>query len=107
MAGDDVAGAVVAVVVVGEAADVDEAFGRDFGAGDEQAEVFDAGDDAVELHADLVGHVEEQLHFLELALGFGGALLAFAAVVAQDEQLIHSLFGLLAAVERRRSAGGW
>ena len=83
VAGDDVAGAVVAVVVVGEAADVDEALGRQLDARDEQAEVLDAGDDAVELHADLVGQVVEQLHLVELALGLGGPLLALAAMVAQ------------------------
>ena len=50
---------------------------------DEQAEVLDARDDAVELHADLVGQVVEQLHLVQLALGLGGPLLALAAVVAQ------------------------
>ena len=83
MAGDHVAGAVVAVEVVGEAADVDEALGRHLDARDEQAEVFDARDHAVELHADLVGQVVEQLHLVELALGVGRPLLALAAVVAQ------------------------
>ena len=51
--------------------------------------------------ADLVGHVEQEFYLLELALGFGGPLLAFAAVVAEHEQLVHSLLGLLATVERR------
>ncbi len=49
--------------------------------------------------ADFVGHVVEQFHLLELALGFGGPLLAFAAVVAIGQELVHPLLGLLAAVE--------
>ena len=79
------AGAVVAVEVVGQRADVDEALGRHLDARDEQAEVLDARDDAVELHADLVGQVVEQLHLVQLALGLGRPLLALAAVVAQHE----------------------
>jgi hypothetical protein len=60
------------VVVVGHAGDVDESFDVMLTELDEQTEGHDAGDEAVVLVADLVGHEPYLLPLQQLALGLVG-----------------------------------
>ena len=85
------------VVVVGHRRDVHHAFDEVLDELDEQAEGADAGDVALELVADLVGHEPDFLPLHQLALGVVGAALALGRVPRDLRQILGQLRAALLA----------
>ena len=92
------------VIVVGEAADVEQALDRELDEPAEEAEVLDADDHRVEGLADAALQVGQQLDLDQLALGRLGPALGPRAVLGQDGQLVVVAGGLLAFEERHELA---
>ena len=83
------------VVVVGHRRDVDHALDEVLDQLDEQAERRHAGDVAVELVADLVGHEADLLPLHQLALGVVGAPLALGRVPGDLRQVVGQLLAAI------------
>ena len=75
---------------------MDHSFRRELRSLHKEAEVLDAGDHPVHRLADTGRQVRQQLDLLQLALGFLGSLLAFAAMLAQQHLLAEVIERLLA-----------
>ncbi len=83
------------VVVVRQGRDVDEALDGQFRQAAEQPEILDSHDDRVERVADVVFQVGEELHADQLALRGVGPTLGAGTVLAQHDQLVRTVRGLL------------
>ena len=92
-----------AIVVVGHARDVDESLDEVLGQLDEQPERGHAGDVAVELVADLVGHEADLLPLHQLPLRIVGAALHLGGVARDFRQVLLELLGH--GRHRRRRVG--
>ena len=81
---------VVAVIVVGERVERDQAFDEQVGKFDEEAELGDAGDQAVEVFAHAVLHELDLLPFHEFALGLVGAALGVTGLFGDVVEFVES-----------------
>src|SRR5207302_2261993 len=82
-----VRGIVVVVIVIGQRADMDQAFDRQLLGLAEETVVSDPGDDYLQLQPDPFAQVRKQLELDQFAFGNVSAALGLAAMFAKGRQL--------------------